>query len=155
MPEGKKKYILAHDHGTSGSKAAIISTHGEVIDFEFEETPIYLFEGGGAEQNPKEWWDAIMSTSKRLINKELVPSEDIVAVCTSSQWSGTVPVDANGDPLMNAIIWMDTRGAPYIKKLMGGLINVGGGYGLKHILQYFLKMGGWIRTPGGAPGLAG
>ena len=48
----EKKYILAHDHGTSGSKAAIISTHGEVIDFEFQDTPIYLFDGGGAEQKP-------------------------------------------------------------------------------------------------------
>ena len=31
------KYILAHDHGTSGSKSAIVSTEGEVIGFEFED----------------------------------------------------------------------------------------------------------------------
>ncbi|MHA1131455.1 MAG: xylulokinase [Candidatus Helarchaeota archaeon] len=154
MAKSGKKYILAHDHGTSGSKAAIISTYGEVIDFEFEETPIYLFEGGGAEQNPDEWWDAIMQTSKRLIDKALVPTEDIIAVCTSSQWSGTVAVGKDGVPLMNAIIWMDTRGAPYIKKLMGGLINISG-YSIKHIFQYFLKLGGWINITAGAPGLAG
>ncbi len=154
MPNKEKKYILAHDHGTSGSKAAIVSVYGEVIDFEFEETPIYLFEGGGAEQNPDEWWNAIITTSKRLIDKELVPVEDIVGICVSSQWSGTVAVDKDGNHLMNAIIWMDTRGAKYIKKKMGGLIEVSG-YSIKHILQYFLKMGGWINITGGAPGLAG
>ncbi len=148
------KYILAHDHGTSGSKAAIISTHGEVVDFEFQETPLYLFEGGGAEQDPAEWWDAIMTTSKKLIGKELVPVEDIVAVCVSSQWSGIVAVDKDGNHLMNAIIWMDTRGQPYIKKLMGGLLNISG-YNIKIILQYFLHLGGLIRTTGGAPTLGG
>ncbi|NVM54389.1 MAG: xylulose kinase [Candidatus Helarchaeota archaeon] len=154
MSKGENKYILAHDHGTSGSKAAIISTHGEVIDFEFQETPLYLLPNGGAEQDPAEWWDAIMTTSKKLIDKELIPIEDIIAVCTSSQWSGTVAVDEDGNHLGNAIIWMDTRGAPYVKKLMGGLIEISG-YSVKHILQYFLKLGGWINITGGAPLLAG
>jgi xylulokinase len=154
MSKGDVKYILAHDHGTSGSKAAIISTLGEVVDFEFQEVPLYLFDGGGAEQNPDEWWNAILSTSKKLIDKTTIPTEDIVAVCDSSQWSGTVAVDKDGNHLYNAIIWMDTRGAPYIKKLMGGLIEISG-YSIKHIFQYFLKMGGWINITGGAPGLAG
>ncbi|MHA1323450.1 MAG: FGGY family carbohydrate kinase, partial [Candidatus Helarchaeota archaeon] len=137
MVKEQVKYILAHDHGTSGSKAAIVSTHGEVVDFEFQEVPLYLYEGGGAEQKPEEWWDAIVTTSKKLIDRGSVPVEDIVAVCDSSQWSGTVAVDRDGNALYNAIIWMDTRGQPYIKKLMGGLIEISG-YSIKHILQYFL-----------------
>lgn len=154
MPKDEIKYILAHDHGTSGSKAAIVSTHGKVIDFEFEEIPIYLFDGGGAEQNPDEWWSAIKETSKRLIDKQLVPVEDIVAVCVSSQWSGIVPVDEDGNHLMNAIIWMDSRGASYVKKKVSGLLNISG-YSIKHIFQYLLKLGGWLRTTGGIPMLSG
>ncbi|TFG05196.1 MAG: xylulose kinase [Promethearchaeota archaeon] len=154
MAKDDVKYILAHDHGTSGSKAAIISTHGDVVDFEFQEVPLYLMEGGGAEQDPAEWWDAIMTTSKKLLDKGSVPVEDIVAVCDSSQWSGTVAVDKDGNHLHNAIIWMDTRGQPYIKKIMGGLIEISG-YSIKHLLQYFLKLGGWINITAGAPGLAG
>ncbi|NVM29631.1 MAG: xylulose kinase [Candidatus Helarchaeota archaeon] len=154
MVKDEVKYILAHDHGTSGSKAAIISTRGKVIDFEFQETPLYLIEGGGAEQNPDEWWDAIITTSKKLIDKQLVSTEDIIAICTSSQMSGTVAVDQDGNHLHNAVIWMDTRGAPYVKKLMGGKLEISG-YGIKHILQYFFKMGGWINITGGAPTLAG
>ncbi len=154
MAKDKIKYILAHDHGTSGSKAAIVSTHGEVIDFEYQEVPLYLLDGGGAEQNPDEWWDAIMTSSRKLLDKELVPVEDIVAVCVSGQGSGTVAVDQDGNHLHNAVIWMDMRGAPYVKKLMGGLLEISG-YNIKHIFQYFLKLGGWINITGGVPMLSG
>ena len=143
----KMKYILAHDHGTSGSKAAIVSIYGEVIDWEFQACKLYLFENGGAEQDPEEWWNAIMTTSKKLIDKQIVPAEDIVAVCCSSQWSGTVPVDKDGNHLMNAIIWMDTRGAPYIKKMLGGFPEISG-YKITNILK-------WVGPTGGAPGLSG
>jgi len=145
MSSDKKKYILAHDHGTSGSKAAIVSIHGEVIDFEFQETPLYLLDNGGAEQNPDEWWNAIKITTKKLISKNLVPVEDIVGICCSSQWSGTVCVDKDGNHIHNAIIWMDTRGAPYVKKIVGGMFS---GYKLRAILT-------WLGKTGGAPGLSG
>jgi xylulokinase len=130
------KYILAYDHGTSGVKAAIVSVYGDILDFVFEETPLHLLEGGGA-----------VTVSKRLIDKELVPVEDIVGICCSSQWSGTVAVDSDGNHLMNAIIWMDTRGAPHIKKLMKGFIKISG-YPIRDAIR-------WLRKTGGAPTLSG
>ncbi|MFW9914377.1 MAG: FGGY-family carbohydrate kinase [Candidatus Thorarchaeota archaeon] len=141
------KYILAYDHGTSGVKAAIASVYGEILDFVLEETPLYLLEGGGAEQDPDEWWTALLTASKRLIDKELVPVEDIVGICCSSQWSGTVAVDSDGNHLMNAIIWMDTRGAPHINKLMKGFIKISG-YPIRDAIR-------WLRKTGGAPTLSG
>ncbi len=143
----EKKYVLAFDHGTSGVKAALCSVYGKVLDFVFERTPLYLRGEGGAEQDPNEWWEAVLKTSKRLIDKSLVPIDDIVAISCSSQWSGTVPVDANGNHLMNAIIWMDSRGAPYLRKTLGGFPKISG-YPLKDIIRFIYKTGG-------APGLSG
>jgi len=91
------KYILAIDLGTTGAKSALVSTWAEVIDFEFEETHLNLLPDGGAEQNPDEWWDAILKSSKRLLDKKLVPVDDIVAVSCTTQWSGTVAVDRDGN----------------------------------------------------------
>ncbi|MHA1563462.1 MAG: xylulokinase [Promethearchaeota archaeon] len=142
-----KKYILAVDHGTSGVKVAIISTHGEVLGWEFEKTPLFLLPNGGAEQDPKDWWNAFLISAKRLIAKKPVPVEDIIAICVSAQWSCTVAVDSNGNHLMNALSWLDARGSPYIKKKMKGLINVSG-YGLRKLIQ-------WIRKTGGAPSSTG
>ena len=147
MIESKQKYILAIDHGTSGAKTAIVSTQGNVIDWEFEEVPLHLIGKQGAEQDPDDWWNAIVNTSKKLIDKGHVPVEEIVGVCNSSQWAGTVAVDKNGHHLMNSIIWMDTRGAPYIKELNKGLIKVSG-YSLVKALK-------WIKITGGAPSIVG
>ena len=144
----KLKYIISHDHGTSGSKAALISIYGEVLGWEFQECPLYLFDDGGAEQDPDEWWDAICNTSKKLIEKDLVPVEDIVAVCCSSQWSGTVAVDKDGNHLRNAIIWLDSRGQQIIQKIVRGrLINIQG-YGLMKLLKF-------LRLTGGGPTKSG
>ncbi|MHC1591068.1 MAG: xylulokinase [Candidatus Helarchaeales archaeon] len=145
--KGSNKYVLAIDHGTSGVKTAIISMHGKVLDFEYEATPLYLFDGGGVEQDPAEWWDAFLKSAKRLLDKELVSIDNIVAISTSAQWSCTVPVDEQGNHLMNSISWMDTRGAPYIRKVAKGIINISG-YGLLNVIR-------WIHKTGGGPTLSG
>ena len=147
MSSSKKKYIFAIDHGTSGPKCAIVSTTGQVMDWIFKEVPLYLPEPGGAEQDPDDWWNGIISAGKELIDKGTVPSEDIVGVCNTSQWSGTVALDKNGNHLMNAIIWMDTRGAPYAKNIHKGWPKVSG-YNLKKILK-------WLKITGGGPTLSG
>ena len=148
MKDGSKKYILAVDHGTSGAKTAIVSAYGKVIDFEYEETPLYLSNDGGAEQDPAEWWTAIKNTSKKLIDKAIVPVEDIIGVCCSSQWSGTVPVDKDGNHIHNAIIWMDTRGARHVKRLASSRILNIEGYSIVDIIRF-------LRITGGGPGLSG
>ncbi|MFX0050766.1 MAG: FGGY-family carbohydrate kinase [Candidatus Hermodarchaeota archaeon] len=146
----EEKYILAYDHGTSGVKTAICTVSGKILDFVFEKTPLYLKKNGGAEQNPDEWWEAVLKTSKCLIDKEIVDVDDIVAICCSSQWSGTVAVDSDGSHLGNAIIWMDSRGAPYINKLMGGLLKISG-YGITNILKFIYKTGGGPTLSGKDP----
>ena len=41
-----EKYILAIDLGTSGPKSALISTRGEVIDYEFENVDLLILPEG-------------------------------------------------------------------------------------------------------------
>ena len=147
MAPDNQKYILSIDLGTSGSKMAIVSIHGEVVDFDFEGVPLLLSPNGGAEQKPDDWWQAIMTTSKRLLSKGSVNPKDIVAIVASTQWAGTVPVDQDGQPLMNAVIWMDMRGAKYVADMAGGPIKIEG--------YSPLKLLRWIRMTGGAPGLSG
>ena len=143
----QKKYILAVDLGTSGPKTALISVYGEVIGSEFKDTPVILYPDGGAEQDPQGWWKAILNTAKEVIGKNLVAPDDIVAVSVTTQWSGTVAVDKSGKHLMNAIIWMDSRGSESVKNILKGFLKIQG-YPLFKILT-------WQRLTGGAPGLAG
>ncbi len=142
--ENSSKYILAIDHGTGGPKTAIVSTHGEVVDWAFQEVPLYVEKGGGVEQDPNDWWNAILKTAKQVIENGKVSVNDIVGVCNSSQWSGTVALDKDGNHLMNSIIWMDTRGAPYMKKFHKSLIQVSG-YSLLKILKSVKITGAGLR----------
>ena len=147
MSNSQTKYILAIDHGTGGPKSAIVSTEGEVLEWAFKEVPLYVQKGGAVEQDPDEWWDAILKTSKQVIDSGRVSIDNIVGVCNTSQWSGTVAVDKDGNHLMNSIIWMDTRGAKYIEKFYKSLIQVSG-YSLSKILK-------WIKRTGGGPSQSG
>lgn len=147
MPKHKIKYILAVDLGTSGPKSALVSTAGEVIDSAFIENKLYLLPDGGAEQDPEEWWQSILDTVKALLDKKTVPAEEIIAVSCSTQWSGTVAVDQNGNHLANALIWLDSRGSPHVREIADGLIKLEG-YGISKIAR-------WIRLTGGAPSHSG
>ena len=126
MSTNDTKYILAIDLGTSGPKSALVSTRGDVIDHEFEDTDIILLPDGGAEQDPDVWWRAIVNSTRRLLDKKLVQVDDIIAVCCTTQWSGTVAVDRNGNHLMNAVIWLDSRGSKYINQITDGPIKIEG-----------------------------
>ncbi len=147
MSANSDKYVLSIDLGTSGSKTAIVSVYGEVVDFDYQAVPLHLLPHGGAEQKPADWWDAILTTSRRLLKRGKVNPDDIVAIAVSAQWAGTVPVDREGNPLMNAVIWMDMRGAKYVAEMAGGPIKIEG-YNPAKLLR-------WIRMTGGAPGLSG
>jgi xylulokinase len=143
IPPTNKKYILAIDLGTSGAKSALVSTHGEVIDYEFEETSLMLLPNGGAEQRPDEWWNAIIKSSKRVLGKNYVSVNDIIAISCTTQWSGTVAVDRDGHHLMNAVIWMDSRGNRYIETITDGFLKIAG-YGISKMIR-------WVYMTGGAP----
>ena len=124
-----------------------MSTHGKVLAWEFEGVETLLFPNGGAEQDAQAWWNAFLRVSKRLIAQGLVALEQIVAICCSTQGECTVPVDAEGRPLMNAILWMDARGREHLKALTGGRVMVAG--------YHPLRLWRWIRLTGGAPSLSG
>jgi xylulokinase len=140
-------YVLAVDLGTSGCKAALVSVRGQVVAWEFEGVETLLFPNGGAEQDPHAWWNAFLRVAQRLVGGGPVAPQQIVAICCSTQGECTVPVDADGQPLMNAILWMDSRGAECLKTITDGPINVVG--------YHPLRLWRWIRLTGGAPSLSG
>jgi xylulokinase len=139
----RDRYVLAWDLGTSGPKVGIVDREGRVLGNEFEPTPRLLLPGGGAEQRVEDWWRALDTATLRLLARELVPRASIAAIGVTGQWSGTVPVGADGRTLHNAVIWMDARGAADARRVSGGAVKVAG--------YAPLKLARWVRLTGGAP----
>ncbi len=139
-------FVLAIDLGTSGPKAALVSADGEIVGKSAETVDLLLDGSGGAEQDPGAWWRAIVSAVRSSLGA--AGSVDVAAVSVTSQWSGTVPIDAAGAPIGNAIIWMDSRGAPYLGDILAaGPVRVEG-FGPMRVRR-------WVSLTGGAPSGAG
>ncbi|CAG0950303.1 xylulokinase [Anaerolineales bacterium] len=135
------KYVLAIDLGSGGPKVGLVNQQGTVVASDFSHTPLQFLPNGGAEQDPNEWWQAVTGTAKSVIRKSRVSSDEIVAVAVTSQWSVIVAVDENGEALMNAISWLDTRGAKYNHQITGGFPSVSGYQAFK-LIKYVSLAGG-------------
>jgi xylulokinase len=147
MAERAEPVVLAVDLGTSSVKVALITIQGRVLGWESQPLSLCITPDGGAEQSPEGWWQGFLSTTQRLLARGLAPARSVRAVCCSTQGEGTVPVDADGNALMNCILWMDMRGAPYLRRQARGAVNVLG-------VDPF-RLLRWIRLTGGMPSLTG
>ena len=140
-------HILAVDLGTSGVKAALIAVDGAVAAWEAEPVTLTVLPGGGAEQSPEQWWQALVAATARLLARAPQAARAVRAVCCSTQGEGTVPVDREGRALMDCILWMDMRGAPCLRRQFGGPVRYGG-MDVRRIWR-------WIRLTGGMPSPTG
>lgn len=116
-------YVIAHDVGTGGNKAALISSQGVVLESEFEPYATQYPHAQCAEQDPEDWWRAVSVTSQRLLDKTQVSPRDVLAISFSYQMLGVLPVDKQAQPLRPCIIWLDGRAveeADRIMRMFGG-----------------------------------
>jgi xylulokinase len=141
------QYVLAIDFGTSGPKVGLVDDAGRVLASAFEHIATLLLPGGGAEQDANEWWRSVLRTAKRVLAQARVPPKSVMAVACTAQYASTVAVDRAGEPLMNAITWLDTRGAPYNQRITRGFPTIEG-YGLARLIR-------WLRLTGGIPTRSG
>src|ERR1035441_1551190 len=141
------RYVLAIDMGSSSVKATLVSQRGELAGTGLRNVDILLLPGGGAEQDPEQWWDAAISAAKSALATAAIPPERIVAVACTTQWAVTVPVDKGGHAIWNALSWMDTRGGRYSRAAVDGWPKIEG-YAVYKLLK-------WVRLTGAAPNHSG
>jgi xylulokinase len=105
----KKPYILAHDLGTSGNKAVLVSSEGKLVGSCFSAYKTFYPAPGWAEQKQEDWWEAVIGTTRELLARFPTEAEHLAAVSFSGQMMCCSPVDKAGNPLYNGIIWSDLR----------------------------------------------
>jgi xylulokinase len=149
LPEAgaEDTFVLAVDLGTGGPKVAVISATGRIVAHSFEKVGIALGEDGSAEQSPDDWWNAVVACARRSLAESGVRPEQVVGVGCTAQWSGTVPIGADGQSIGPAISWMDSRGSEAVRHTVRGAVNVQG-YSASKLTR-------WVRRTGGIPSLSG
>lgn len=100
-------YVLGVDFGGGASKATLMNKNGEVIATASSEYPTYYGDGGKAEQNPNDWYDAAIKNIKAVI-ADINPAL-IECLCFDAATHTAVLLDGNGNPVCNSVYWTDTR----------------------------------------------
>lgn len=101
--------ILAIDLGTSNLKCAVFDLDGIEIDSESIEYNLYTPANDIVENDTNLYWEYLVMILRKITSRLGKRAKDISVIGTSSQGETTVPVDKNGNPLRNAIVWIDTR----------------------------------------------
>jgi xylulokinase len=100
-------YILAHDLGTSGNKATLFTTEGRMVGSVTAPYDTHYFNNNWSEQEPEDWWKAVCSSTKALVQD--VDARQIAVIAFSGQMMGCLCVDKDGRPLRPAILYSDQR----------------------------------------------
>ena len=104
-------YAIGCDVGSQGTKAILLSLDGKVLCEAYEGYPIDYPHPLWAEQPVERWVNALTVAIRRLLSESKVVPRDVRALSLATQVDGVIPIDASGQTLHPAIIWMDRRAA--------------------------------------------
>ncbi|MCX8279820.1 FGGY-family carbohydrate kinase [Phyllobacterium sp. 0TCS1.6C] len=102
--------VLSFDLGTGGARAGVYDVERRTMLATSEASYATAHpRAGWAEQQPEEWWAAVLAAGRDAIAQ--CGSNDIAAVCVATTASSVVICDKTSAPLYPAILWMDCRAA--------------------------------------------
>lgn len=104
-------YLIGIDIGTSGTKTVLFDELGNVICDALVEYPMYQPHNGWAEQQPADWWQAVVDTLKQVTTKSGIDTFQIRGIGLSGQMHGLVMLDEKDQVIRPSIIWCDQRTA--------------------------------------------
>jgi xylulokinase len=109
MIMNKKTFFLGIDTSTTSSKALLIDENGEVIAVASSSHTLQTPKPLWSEQNPEEWWMAVSTSIKAVLQKAGVGGSEVAALGLTGQMHGLVLLDETGNVLRPAILWNDQR----------------------------------------------
>lgn len=109
--------LIAHDLGTSGDKASLHDESGRMLAATTASYPTRYAEDTTSEQDPRDWWRAVVATTCELLARTGTRPEQVDGLCVSGQMMGLVLLDAAGQPLRPAMIWSDQRATGEAERL--------------------------------------
>jgi xylulokinase len=109
--------LLGLDIGTSNIKAALATPDGRVVAQAQAPYPMQRSRPGWAEQNPEDWWQGVSATTRQVVKLANAQPGQIVGIGVSGQGCGATLINARGEVIRPAIIWMDTRSEPQCARL--------------------------------------
>jgi glycerol kinase len=105
-----KKYIIAFDQGTTSTRTIIFDTQGNIHGISQKELTQHYPESGWVEHDPIQIYNDQKHTLDTVIKETGIDPNAIAAIGITNQRETTVVWDKEtGEPIYNAIVWLDNR----------------------------------------------
>jgi xylulokinase len=116
-------YLLTYDVSSTGCKTANVSIDGHLHETAFEDYPTYYPQPLWSEQDPEDWWQAIIRSTKRVMEAGGIHAEQINGLAFCTTVTNIIVLDKDGKLLRPCIFWLDGRAgeeARYMMRRLGG-----------------------------------
>jgi len=101
--------LLGIDAGTTSLKAALFDREGRLVAIDRQEYSLVTPSPAMVELDPEIYWQACCIAVRNVIKKSCTEAQKVAALCIASQGETLIPVDKEGRPTRNAIVWLDNR----------------------------------------------
>jgi len=129
------KKIISFDLGTGGNKASLYDVEGNCLASAFVPYTTQYPRVGWHEQRPEDWWDAVVESTRRLMESKEVKKDEVVCLGISGHSLGAVPVNRDGKLLRESTpIWSDIRAQKEVEDFFSEVdpdnwyLNTGNGF---------------------------
>ena len=112
-----KSYLGAIDQGTTSTRFIVFDRSGRIVGVAQKEHEQIYPQPGWVEHNPTEIWQRTQEVILEALAKGGLGAQDLAAIGITNQRETTVVWEkATGRPVMNAIVWQDTRVSPDVTR---------------------------------------
>lgn len=102
-------FFIGLDIGTTSVKAAIFDAAGTCLGQAAHDYALATPAVDRVELDPELYWQAAQDVIRRTVSASGVAPEAIAAIGVSSQGETLITVDAAGQPIYPALVWLDNR----------------------------------------------
>lgn len=116
-PTSDGPLVLAVDSSTTSTKAVVVDANGAVHATGRHEIPLHTPRMDFYEHDPRDWWtstDAAVREALGLL--DATDKERIAALAITHQRESFATIDAEGNPVRPAILWLDSRAHKQIRQ---------------------------------------
>jgi len=112
-----RELIIGLDLGTTALKIALFDKGGKIVAVSTQEYPLLTPHTDHVEVAPQTYWQSFKNGLEDLRKKTDFKPQEVKALGFSAQGETLFFLDKNGEPLRNAIVWMDNRAQEEAKAL--------------------------------------
>ncbi len=112
-------YAIGCDVGSQSLKGMLLDPSGAIVAEAAAAYEVEYPHPGWAQQDVADWRTALGDVVRSLLGEGAIPASDVGTLGLATQVDGLVAVDADGEALLPAIIWLDRRASAQVGALEG------------------------------------